>query len=320
MAPMTALNLNIAGFPAVNRDLKVQVRDAVSKEVVKTALPFLDGTVRIPSLAAGAYELAVLHPHLTLPVLQRPIRILPTGTTNVSVLIDPSKFRDTPIEDIPDANLGPVRENVSSIAESVLPLAHKQPGEAIRAEDFNQLASSIREIGLSVMELTRLVTPVGHDHIELETKFDEVSTNFQTLLDTLSTAMAELQRQIQSQRVRTQVEDVLDQAEIDPTSPRGRQFLDLVDRLDAQVTEPPTRFGRVARDAGLQLQTNLEQLIDERSQVDPEFVDKGPVKGLSTSTDRLKTQRTTSYDSELAHHLTSDRELGGGLKLFGRGV
>lgn len=318
MAAMTALNLSIAGFPAVNRDLTVQIRDTASQEIVKTARPFLDGSVKIPQIAAGAYELAVLHPNVTLPVLRRPIRILPTGTTKVSVLIDPAQFKDTPIEDIPDANLGPLRDNLGSIAETVLPLAHKQPGEAIRADDFNLLASSIRDIGLAVMELSRLVTPVGHNHPELETKFGEVTGNFQTLLNTLSTSMAELQRQIQAQRVRTQVEQVLDEAQVDKTSPDGRRFLDLVDKLDARVTEPPTGFGRAARDTGLQLQTNLEQLIDQRAQVNPQFADIPAVKQLATSTDRLKTQRAASYDAELEHHLVSDRKLGGGLKMFTR--
>src|SRR5207247_816290 len=97
----------------------------------------------------------------------------PTGETTVSVLIDPSKFRNTPIADIPDANLGPVREQVASIAETVLPLGQKQPGEAIKAEDFNLMATSIREMALAVAELTRLVSPVGHNHPELEAKFDE---------------------------------------------------------------------------------------------------------------------------------------------------
>ena len=315
-----SLNLNILGFPAVNRDLTVEVRDPISDTVVKTVKPFSDGTARVAKIDAGAYELAVFHPNLTLPVLRRPIRILPTGETTVSVLIDPSKFRNTPIADIPDANLGPVRETVESIAETVLPLGQKQPGEAIKAEDFNLMASSIRELALALAETTRLVTPQGHNHPELEAKFDEVSTNFETLLNTLSTAMAELQRQIQAQRMRTQVEDLLDQAEIDPASTKGRAFLDLVDSLEGKVTETPTSFGRAARGVGVQLTTKIEQLIDEKAD-DPNFADSARVKELTKSADLLKAQRATSYDAELEHHLKVDRSFGGGgLKGFGGGV
>jgi hypothetical protein len=316
MATLNALNLNIAGFAAVNRDLTVQVRDAVSREVVKTATPFSDGTVRIPQIAAGAYELAVLHPNLTIPVITRPIRILPVGDTQVSVLIDPSKFLTTEIADVPDANLGPLRGTFASIGESVLPLTHKQPGESIRAEDFNHLASSIRDIALAVTELTRLVSPVGHNHAELETKFDEVDTNFTTLLNSLSAAMTELQRQIQARRVRDQVEQVLSAAEVAPNSATAQGFLSLVEKLEATTTDTPVRYGRVARDIGVQLQTNLEQLIDVKAAADPQFVERDSVKTLSTASDLLKTQRSTSYDDELAHHRLADRTLGGGLNLF----
>jgi hypothetical protein len=211
-----------------------------------------------------------------------------------------------------------VRDTSSSVAETVLPLTHKRPGEAIRAEDFNQMASSIRDLALAVVELTRLVSPLGHNHPELETKFDEVTGNFQQLLNTVSTAMAELQRQIQAQRVRTQVESVLDTAAIDRASPQGLQMLNLVTQLETKVSDPPTSFARTARDVGVQLQTHLEQLIDQKTPENPEFAEAAPVKSLSTATDLLKTQRATTVDSELENHLLQTRTLGGGLKLFSR--
>src|SRR4051795_9348531 len=155
---MTGLNLSVLGFPAVNNDLTVEVRDPQTANVVATATPFLDGTVRIPQISPGAYELSVLHPNLTLPVLTRPIRILPVGDTSISVLIDPSQFRNTPIADIPDANLGPVRDTVTSVGETALPLARKQPGEAIRADDWNTMAGAVRDLATAVAELTRLVS------------------------------------------------------------------------------------------------------------------------------------------------------------------
>src|SRR5438046_1620692 len=109
-----ALRMNILGFPAVNRDLTVTITDP-SSGAVKTAQPFLDGTITFPTLLPGAYEVAITHPNLALPVLQQPIRVLPVGDTRVSLLIDPSRFRNTPIADIPDANLGPVRDVTTSV-------------------------------------------------------------------------------------------------------------------------------------------------------------------------------------------------------------
>ena len=206
------LMLNVFGFPAANRDLTVEVRDPITSDVVRTARPFLDGTVRLPGIDPGAYELAILHPNLALPVVRRPIRILPSGDTRVSVVIDPSQFRNTPIEDIPDANLGPVRDTVTSIGETALPLSHKQAGEAIRSDDWNTMAGAVHDLASAVAELTRLVSPTGHDHPELVAKFDEMSSNFDQLVNTLSTSMTELQRQIQAQRFRRQIDDLVSPA------------------------------------------------------------------------------------------------------------
>jgi hypothetical protein len=315
---MQDLTLNILGFPAANRDLTVEIRDPVSLNVVRTAKPFLDGTVRVPKIDAGAYEIAVKHPNIALPVLRRPIRVLPTGDTNISVVIDPSKFRNTPIEDIPDANLTPVQDMVRSIAETVTPLAHKTGGEAILAQDWNTLAGAIRDLAGTVGELTQLVTPLGHNHTELEKKFDEVTGNFDQLVNSISASLTELQRQIQTERFRKQIKDVLDVAAIDPASPKGKEFTDLIKNLEDSVTQSPTVFGRQARNTGVQLSTKLEALLDERRD-DPNFAVSEPVKGLSTSLDLLKGQRATTYDAELEHHRKVDRVIGGGALKVSRG-
>jgi hypothetical protein len=315
---MNDLTLNILGFPAVNRDLTVELRDPATQRVVREVKPFLDGTVRVPKIDPGAYEVTVRHPNLTLPVLRRPIRVLPVGDTTVSVLIDPSQFRNTPVEDIPEANLTPVLDTAKSIAETVTPLANKLPGEAILAQDWNTMASAIRDLANTVAELTRLISPTGHDHPELIRKFDEVTSNFQGLLNSVSGALTELQRQIQSQRFRKQVEDVLDEAAIDRASPRGKEFLDLVDNLEKDVTAPPTVFGRSVRNAAVQLQTKVETLLDEKRD-NPVFLESDAVKGIQTTVDLFKTQRSTTYDAELEHNRKLDRTLGGALRFTPRG-
>jgi hypothetical protein len=308
---MSDLNLSILGFPAVNPDLRIELRDPATKAVVKQAQPFLDGTVRISRLDPGTYELAVTHANLVTPVLIKPIRVLPVGDTKIQVLIDPSRFRNLPIEDIPDANLGPVSDAAQSVAETVLPLAQKRAGEAITASDWNAMAASIRELALSVGELTRLVSPVGHDHPELERKTQELGDNFTGLLEQLSGAMTELQRQIQAERYRKQVETVLTAAQVDPSQGSGKEFLDIVARLGDNVTDTPFRFGRAARTTGIQLATKLEQLLDAKAD-DELFVNSAAVKQLSDTVDLLKQQQTTTPADELAHNRKVDRVLGSG--------
>ncbi|MDB6062013.1 MAG: hypothetical protein JWM78_2116 [Verrucomicrobiaceae bacterium] len=307
---MQDLTLNILGVPFANRDLSVDVLDPVSQNVVRTVTPFLDGTVRIPKIDAGSYEIAIRHPNLALPIIRRPIRVLPIGPTNISVVIDPSKFRNTPIEDIPDANLAPVQELAQSVAETVLPLSNKLPGEAILSQDWNAMAGAIRDLAGALGQLTQLVSPVGHNHPELEKKFDEVSGNFNQLINSVSASLTELQRQFQTQRIRQQISDVLDTAAIDPASPKGLEFTDLVKHLETNVTASPTIFGREVRNTAVQLSTKLEALMDERA-ADPNFATADSVKGLSTSIDLAKQQRTTTYGAELEHQRKVDRSIGG---------
>ena len=302
--------MSILGFPAVNRDLSVEVRDPVTQNVVRTVTPFLDGTVRVPNIDPGAYEISVVHPNLPTPVLRRPIRVLPVGPTNVTVLIDPSRFRNTPIQNIPEANLTPVTDMTKSIAETVTALGTKVPGEAIKSQDWNTLANGVRDLANTTGELTQLVSPTGHDHPELVAKINEMQTNFQTLLDTLTQALAELQRQIQTLRLQKQVRDLLDQAAIDPNSTQGKEFTTLVDTLGTKVTDPPDSFARSTRDTAVQLSTKLETLLDARAS-DPNFAKSGPVTQISTSLDLLKTNRATSYDAELSFNRKVDRTMGG---------
>ena len=311
---MNDLTINLLGFTAVTPQLDVELLDPVTRQPVRTVKPFLDGTVRVPGIDPGAYELRVKHPNLATPVIQRPIRVLPVGDTKVSVLIDPSRFRNTPIEDIPEASLTPVRQIADSVGETLVPLTSKRPGESIKAEDWNAMASAIRDLAGAVGELTRLVTPTGHDHAELIRKIEEMQSNFETLLDTLSGAMAELQRQIQSLRFRRQVEEVLTEANIDRDSARGREFLGLVGQLEESVTDPPAVFGRKARNVGVQLETRLSQLIDEKRNdpATPDFEQNDTVKTLTTQVDLLRSQRTTSYESELEHNRKADRVIGTG--------
>jgi hypothetical protein len=302
------LQLNILGFPAVNADLQVLVRNS-SGETVRTGRPFLDGSVKLGNIEPGPYELAVLHPNITLPVIQQPIRILPVGDTQISVLIDPAKFKNTPIADIPDANLGPVRDRTQSVSETVLPLAQKQAGEAITAQDWNLMATGIRDLAMATTELTRLVTPTGHDHAELVTKIEEMVANFSELLTTLGAAMTELQRQIQNLRVRKQVEDVLDAGVVE--GPIKDEMLHHLRELDAAVTEPPTRFGRTARTAGVQLGATLQALVDQHPPGD-EFVTSASVATLRDSLELLRNMRATTYSSELAQLRNADRQMGTG--------
>jgi hypothetical protein len=129
-------------------------------------------------------------------------------------------------------------------------------------------------------------------------------------LEILNAAMAELQRQIQSLRFRKTVEDVLDRAGVDPTTGQGREFLDLVGRLERDTTKLPREFSRTARGVGVELGNRLDQLIQQSE--DPDLVEAEPVVALGQTVALLQGFDTRSYDTELAFHRKTDRTLGGG--------
>ncbi len=306
---MSDLTLNILGFPAANRDLKVELRDPISNNLISTVQPFLDGTTRFSRLDPGAYEAIVLHPNLPTPILRRPIRVLPTGETKISVVIDPTLFRNTPIEDIPDANLTPVQQAAASVGETLAPLAQKQPGEAIRAQDWNIMASSIRDLAQAVAELTRLVSPIGHDHPEHVRKFDEINDNFNTLVSTLNASMAELQRQIQAVEVRRRIEEVLTVAGIDRESVKGQEILALAHDLDQTATDTPRTYAQKQRNIAIQLQQKVETIVEEQ----PELIDRAEILKLSEASNVMKQTRAGSYEAELEMHRNFNRAVGGAL-------
>ncbi len=308
---MQALKLNILGFPAVNKDLTVELTDPTSGDVVKAGRPFLDGTLSLPAVPAGAYEIAIKHPNLALPVIRQPIRVLPVGDTQISLLIDPSRFRNTPIADIPDANLGPVRDAATTVQQSVQPLTAKRPGEAITSSDWNVMASSLAALAEAVSQLTRLVSPTGHNHPELEDKINEIQGNFTTLLDVVTTALTELQRQLQAERIRKQVLDLADLAGLAADNPRRQGLLDALDQLDHGVVESPVRFAQISRTVGVQAQTVLQQVLDDNAQ-NPQILDSDQAKNLGQSLDLLRATNTTSYATELQHLRKSDLTFGTG--------
>lgn len=304
---MNKVSMSILGFPAVNKDIDVDILDVLTGNVVETRKPYLDGSVTFPKMQPGSYEVVLRHPNKALPVARRPIRVLPKGPTKVTVVIDPAQFRDTPIADIPDADLSPVRQVTGDVVAQMSTLGDKAAGELIKADDWNMLVDNLRMTAEAVGELTRLVSPVGHNHPELEDKFDEVTGNFRSALEILNTAMVELQRQIQTLSFRKTVDDLLDSAGIDRESTDARPWRDIVDRLEKDAAKSPTMFARASRIAGVELATQIEKVLEDK----PDLVDAAPVAEAAAYSDLLKATKATSYQGELAEQQKRDRRLGG---------
>ena len=91
--------------------------------------PFLDGTLLVRDLDPGIYEHRGAAPEPVTPIDQRQIRLFPQPRRPfVPVPVPPDLFRDTPIRDIPDADLGPVQQALSAARERLAPIGGKAAG------------------------------------------------------------------------------------------------------------------------------------------------------------------------------------------------
>jgi hypothetical protein len=132
-----------------------------------------------------------------------------------------------------------------------------------------------------------------------------VTGNFQALLESVTSSITELQRDFQVQRFNDQVKEVLVEASVDPQSPRGKELTGIVAQLGEAAGKSPTDFNRAARNAGVQLATQIETLVNEK----PELAEQPSTQHLSAAVDLLKQQRATTYQSELEQQRKTTRQL-----------
>ncbi|MBP0445837.1 hypothetical protein J8J14_13740 [Roseomonas sp. SSH11] len=246
MAGKAAFKIQLQGFAQANRDAEVELKNEATGQVI-TRKPFLDGSLLIRDLDPGAWEVKVSHPNLTLPIARQRIRLFPQNIpTYVPIPIPANLFRDTPIRDLPDADLGPVQQAVAAVQARVAPVADKAPGEVIRASDFNALSTAIGDLAGSVGELSRLVSPRGHDHPEIAERIDEVQANLRAFAEAFGRSLVELRRELELLSLRRAADDVLN---LGNASPLVRD--DLKRRLDeledSLQTDTGTFTGKLAR-------------------------------------------------------------------------
>lgn len=206
----SSLNIKLQNFPPANRDAVVTLTNQATGQTLQRK-PLLDGTVLVRGLDPGKWEVVVNHPNVVSPLFTGVVATLPTPLpTFVPIPIRPTDFRDTPIQDLPDADLGPVQQIVTAARTSANAVAGKSAGEAIRAADWNQLASAVSDLAGAVLELTSLVSPRGHDHPEIAAKIDEVQGNLRRFIASFGNSVLDLRRDIESQNLRRFTEKTLD--------------------------------------------------------------------------------------------------------------
>lgn len=295
MATLLKMQLNTP--PAVTRDTTVEMVNAATGER-RTTKPFLDGTVSVAGLNAGEWEVQVKHPNFLTELFRRRIRVFPDRPTFVPVPIPNTIFENAPIADTPDADLGPVQQRMDTVAATAERQGSKRAGQAIYADDWNELSGIVVELARGTKDLAGLVAPVGHDHPELVAKLNEQASNIQRLFDVFGESVAQLQREVQILGLQNRVEDALNQLPEAKRITFRPRFLQLLRDLDEARAENPQNFtARLQRIAG-----DLTELMRQAVQDEPPDVVNSPaIVALNAAALQMQAiPRANSFVDELA--------------------
>ena len=285
----------LSGFPAANRDAEVELVNKATGQSLKRT-PFLDGSLVVRDIDPGVWDVKVTHPNLVAtPIFTGKIRVFPQPLpTYVPIPIPPVIFKDTPIRDIPDANLGPIQQAVTVARDALGPIGSKAPGEVIRAADWNTLVGTVRDLADNVLQLGGLVSPRGHDHPEIAEKIAEVQDNIRSVMESFGKSLLELRREIETDLLRRVVSDVLDEAHASETV--RTDLLNRVGGLTERLKADSSVYTSELSLTGNRLLTATNDLITAR----PELANSENVKLLQGVSQVYATAGTqTKADNEL---------------------
>lgn len=304
----STLNLKLQGVTAANRDAEVVLTNSATGQTLKRN-PFLDGSLVVRDLDPGLWDVKVTHPNVISPIYTGKVRLFPQPTpTFVPIPIPESVFRDTPIRDIPDANLGPVQQSVKSAGDALAPLAGKGPGEVIRASDWNTLVGAVKDIADNLLQVVSLVSPRGHDHPEIAEKIAEVQDNIRSFSEAFGRSLLELRREIEMENFRQRLTGMLDEAQA-PQATRD-DLLERVNRLGLSLQADPTVFTGQLASAGNRVLSTVAELTTTQ----PALQDSANVKVLQQLAQQYIVSGTaTNADAELKIYNRTGTATGGKL-------
>jgi len=313
---MTAFNalgsaqIKLQGFVPANRDATIKLTNTATNQSIERK-PFLDGTLTLRDLTPGNYEIEVRHPNLTMPIDRRRILIPPTRIpTIIPIPVPSSLFTDTPIRDVPDADLAPVQQAAAGVRDQLSPVGGKAPGEVIRSTEWNTLVGAVSDLAGAVLQLTRLVAPRGHDHPEIADKISEVQENLRKFADSFGETLVALRREIELDKLDEGVKTVLKPGVI----PEATRVLlaDRVSDLRKSIQTDSTVFtGKLSATAAL-VQQALSDASQNRAPEAPDIFDDPVAKSLSDQAGSLaQSGRAIKASDELRSYKTAQAKSGG---------
>jgi len=305
-----AFSFQLQGYQPAYRDATISlVHEATGQTIERKA--FLDGSLVVRDLEPGFYEVAVRHPNLVNVIEQRRVRLFPQpAPTKIFVPIPEDIFRDSPIRDIPDADLAPVQQLASSVSASIGPIGNKQPGEAILASDWNLMATAVQDLANAVLALTKLVSPKGHDHPEIAEKIDEVQGNIVRFSEAFGRSLLELRREIEATKLRRKVNENI--VTRDPE--RGQRVLERIDELELLIHEPTINYTRKLNTLSNLLVREIQDIAVEQGDGADEFLAEPGVKELNERAQQhIAAGTSLKPEQELRMYEQADKKIIGAL-------
>lgn len=274
----SSISIKLQNFPAANRDATVTLTNSATGQVIQRK-PFLDGTLLVRDIDPGDWQVQVKHPNVVSPLFQGHIKTLPSAfPTFVPVPIRPSDFQDTPIQDIPDADLGPVQQTVAAIRTQVGSIGGKTPGEAIRADDWNRLVGGVSDLAGAVLELVSLVSPRGHDHPEIAAKIDEVQGNLRRFMNSFGNSLLDVRRDIESQNFKRATQKMLDTGGV--VGPDRDRILARVDELADSRQASTLEYTTKLANAGAVIAAEVQQIAQAQGDNAGQFLANPDVQNV----------------------------------------
>lgn len=256
---MAQVSMNLLGYAQGNAQMTAEVWNPATNLKIAEARVLADGSVQLPNIPTGAYQVKVRHANLVTEVATQTIYVSPAGETRVSMYIDPKKFTNLSIVDVPDTDLEPLATMAQSAELAAGGLTNKMPGEILTAAWANGIAMAVRDLAHVVTALSRSVTPIGHNHLEYENKLNELSTNFQNLVQTIAESTVQMQRRFEIQKLRTRIEDVFEVGTVD--SAKRTTVLGVLTAMEANINESPQLYSQRMRAAANTIKTTLADTI-----------------------------------------------------------
>jgi hypothetical protein len=239
------------------------------------------------------------------------VRLFPQATpTFIPIPVPEDLFRDTPIRDIPDADLGPVQQAVTSSRDRLQPIVGKGPGEAIRAADWNTLVSAVVDLSSAVLELTNLVSPRGHDHPEIAEKINEVQENLRRFAEAYGRSLLELRREIETQSLRRNLNEVLDLG--GANDDLRQRLLDRVGDLESKLQiETPVFTQKLANTGSVILSAINEIAVAKGAEGDAFLANPAVTQLAGVAQQYSQAGSQTRPESELQTYVRTTTTIGG---------